>query len=69
VVVTFESVSAKLTRVRLRHLGFAERAEETPELADEFRQTRAYFAGAWKKVLGALRDRFEKGPEPAGKRP
>jgi len=55
VVVTFEPLAAKTTRVQLRHLGFAERAGESPEYAEEFKQARAHFVVGWSKVLNALR--------------
>lgn len=61
VVVSFESVSAASTRVRLRHLGLAELAAAEPEHADEFKQVRAYFAQAWPYVLKTLQTHFDKG--------
>lgn len=54
VVVTFEELTPASTRVRLRHLGFAELAGKYPEHADEFVQTRAYFERAWGMVLDQL---------------
>jgi uncharacterized protein YndB with AHSA1/START domain len=59
VVVTFDAVAAKITRVRLRHLGFAERAAGAPDHAAEFQEARAHFQGAWPRVLTALCERFE----------
>lgn len=59
VVVTFEEVSAKLTRVRLRHLGFTEQAAAHADHREEWTQVRAYFAAAWPRVLGALKGHFE----------
>jgi uncharacterized protein YndB with AHSA1/START domain len=64
VVVTFEAVSPTATRVRLRHLGFAELAGKFPGHAKEFEECRGYFVEAWPKVLGALKGHFE--PNAAG---
>ncbi|HZN56873.1 MAG TPA: SRPBCC domain-containing protein [Planctomycetota bacterium] len=60
VVVEFEAVQAKLTRVRIRHLGFDEAAAADPPHAAELQETRKYFQSAWPKVLTALRDHFDK---------
>jgi uncharacterized protein YndB with AHSA1/START domain len=46
--------SSPSTMVRLTHLGFAERADENPDHAEEWKQVRAYFSTAWKNVLAAL---------------
>ncbi|MEX2217791.1 MAG: SRPBCC domain-containing protein [Phycisphaerales bacterium] len=59
VVVTFEEVSARATRVRVRHMGFAERAAAHGQSRAEWEQVRAYFANAWPHVLGALKKSFE----------
>ena len=64
VLVTFESVSARITRVRVRHMGFAELAAEAPDQTGELQQARAYLASAWPRMLQALRGHFAK-PEPA----
>ena len=58
VVVTLESPSPAVTRVRLRELGFRELAERHPEHRAEFEQVRAYFAAAWPRVLSALAAHF-----------
>jgi uncharacterized protein YndB with AHSA1/START domain len=60
VVAEFEAVQAKLTRVRIRHLGFDEAAAADPPHAAELQETRKYFQSAWPKVLTALRDHFDK---------
>ncbi len=60
VVVDFDAPAAGLTRVRLRHLGFADQAAAHPEDLAEWERTRAYFAAAWPAVLGALREHFEE---------
>lgn len=54
VVVRFEPIGARQTRVRLVHLGFADRAAEFPAHAGEWREVRAYFASAWPRVLKSL---------------
>lgn len=54
VVVTFEELAPARTRVRLRHLGFAELSARFPEHSKEFVQTRAYFQRAWEMVLDKL---------------
>jgi uncharacterized protein YndB with AHSA1/START domain len=59
VVVTFEAVSPATTRVRLRQYGFEQLAAKFPEHATEFKECRDYFASAWPRVLGALREQFE----------
>lgn len=66
VVVMFEEVSGRATRVRARHLGFAENAavQKGGATAEEWAQTRAYFANAWPRVLGALSAHFEKQGRP-----
>ena len=62
VVVTFESPSPKATLVRVRHMGFAERAAKSAEHADEFAKCRVYFSEAWPKVLTSLAFHFENKP-------
>lgn len=59
VVVRIEAVGARQTRVRLVHLGFAERAAEFPAHAEEWRSVRAYFGNAWPRVLKNLAQHFE----------
>lgn len=54
VVAEFDEVSASRTRIRLTHLGFDAMAEANPDHKAEWEQTRAYFASAWPKVLGAI---------------
>jgi uncharacterized protein YndB with AHSA1/START domain len=61
VVLEFQEVSAKATRVKLRQYGFAEMAGAHPEEKEEFEATRAYFQGAWPRVLGAVREHFGEG--------
>lgn len=58
VVVELDALSPATTRVRLRHLGFAELAAAHPEDAKEWWEVRAYFTQAWPRVLGALTERF-----------
>jgi len=60
VVVTFEELSGNSTRVRLKHMGFAEQAAENTPHEQEWKDTRAYFANAWPSVLGKLKERFEQ---------
>jgi uncharacterized protein YndB with AHSA1/START domain len=60
VVVTFEALSPAMTRVRLRQLGFLDLAARHPDHREEIEQVRAYFAGAWPRVLAALASRFSK---------
>jgi len=62
VVVELEPVGAQSTRVTLLQQGFDEQARRKPELAQEWRDVRAYFAKAWPSVLGHLERRFESGP-------
>jgi hypothetical protein len=59
VVINFEEISAGSTRVRVRHLGFADLADQYPDHAPEFVEARSYFNAAWPKVLGALKGHFE----------
>ncbi|MFN0056098.1 MAG: SRPBCC domain-containing protein [Planctomycetales bacterium] len=54
VVVEFEELAPGRTRVRLEHLGFAERARRQPDERAEWEEVRAYFTTAWPKVLAAL---------------
>lgn len=62
VVVELEPLAAEQTRVVLLHQGFAEQALREPAVADEWKEVRAYFDGAWRSVLGALEQRFTSGP-------
>lgn len=62
VVVEMEALSAKRTRVKLAHMGFAELAARHPEHAKEFEQVRGYFDQAWEKVLERLSASFVEKP-------
>lgn len=55
VVVRFEPVGAKETKVSLVHLGWGS--------GGQWDQTYAYFDRAWPRVLENLRKRFETGPQ------
>jgi uncharacterized protein YndB with AHSA1/START domain len=55
VIVRFEPVSEKETRVRLHHTGWGS--------GGQWDQTYAYFDKAWPRVLDNLRKRFETGPQ------
>lgn len=55
VVVRFEPVSDKLTRVSLHHTGWGD--------GGEWDATYAYFDRAWGGVLGNLKKRFDVGPQ------
>jgi uncharacterized protein YndB with AHSA1/START domain len=59
VVANIESVSPAVTRLRLRHFGFAEQAASYPDHSEEFEQVRAYFSAEWPKLLGRLTAHFE----------
>lgn len=61
VVVTLEPAGDGATRVRLRHDGFAEKLTAEPEHAEEWNETRAYFAAAWPRVLTWLADACASG--------
>jgi uncharacterized protein YndB with AHSA1/START domain len=68
VVVDFEALSPRATRVRLRHLGFEQQAAAHPADLAEWEGTRAYFAAAWPHVLRALAASFEaQEPAPAAR--
>lgn len=54
VVVRFEPVGEKQTRVRLHHTGWGD--------GGQWDQAYAYFDKAWPRVLDNLRKRFEAGP-------
>jgi len=54
VVVRFEPVGDKFTRVSLHHTGWGD--------GGEWDQTYAYFDRAWDFVLGNMKKRFENGP-------
>ena len=62
VVVTFQSIDANHTRVRLVHLGWDEMKAKNPDHIAEWDQVTAYFEAAWPKVLGWMKQRFEEGP-------
>ena len=55
VVVRFEPVSEKLTRVTLHHTGWGD--------GGEWDKAYAYFDRAWGNVLGNLKKRFDSGPQ------
>ena len=54
VVVRFEPLSDKLTRVSLHHTGWGD--------GGEWDQTYAFFDGAWGFILGNMKKRYESGP-------
>ena len=58
VIVQLDELSPGTTRVRLRHLGFAEQAAAHADHAREFEEARAYFTSAWPKVLTSLAAHF-----------
>jgi len=55
VVVRFEPLSDRLTKVTLHHTGWGD--------GGEWDQTFAYFDRAWTAVLGNLKKRFDSGPQ------
>lgn len=55
VVLRFEPLGDKLTRVTLHHTGWGD--------GGEWDKTYAYFDRAWGHVLGNLKKRFEQGPQ------
>lgn len=55
VVVRFESLAERSTRVSLHHTGWGD--------GGEWDKAYAYFDRAWTSVLGSLRKRFEQGPQ------
>jgi uncharacterized protein YndB with AHSA1/START domain len=55
VVVRFEPLGDKATRVSLHHTGWGD--------GGEWDQAYTYFDRAWGRVLGNLKQRFEKGPQ------
>jgi len=55
VVVRFEALSDRLTRVSLHHTGWGE--------GGQWDQAYAYFDRAWGGVLGNLKKRFDVGPQ------
>ena len=55
VVVRFEPVGDKATRVSLHHTGWGD--------GGAWDQAYTYFDRAWGRVLGNLKQRFEKGPQ------
>ncbi len=54
------AVGEGATEITLTNLGFDELAGAFPEHAEEYRQVRAYFAGAWPKVLGWFVEYYER---------
>ena len=54
VIVRFEPVTEKTSKVTLHHVGWGD--------GGEWDKSYAYFDRAWGNVLGNLRARFEKGP-------
>jgi uncharacterized protein YndB with AHSA1/START domain len=55
VIVRFEPVSDKQTRVSIHHVGWGD--------GGEWDKAYAYFDRAWGNVLGSLKKRFESGPQ------
>jgi uncharacterized protein YndB with AHSA1/START domain len=55
VIVRFEPLGDKLTRVTLHHTGWGD--------GGEWDKAYAYFDRAWGNVLGNLKTRFEQGPQ------
>jgi hypothetical protein len=55
VVVRFEPLADKLTRVTLHHTGWG--------AGGEWDKAYTYFDRAWANVLGNLKKRFEQGPQ------
>ena len=55
VIVRFEPLGDKLTRVTLHHTGWG--------AGGEWDKAYAYFDRAWSNVLGNLKKRFEQGPQ------
>ena len=55
VIVRFEPLGERLTRVSLHHTGWG--------TGGEWDKAHAYFDRAWVNVLGNLKQRFEKGPQ------
>jgi uncharacterized protein YndB with AHSA1/START domain len=55
VIVRFEPLGDKLTRVSLHHTGWG--------TGGEWDKAHAYFDRAWATVLGNLKQRFEQGPQ------
>ncbi len=55
VIVRFEPLGDKLTRVSLHHTGWGD--------GGEWDKTYAYFDRAWGNVLGNLKKRFDSGPQ------
>jgi uncharacterized protein YndB with AHSA1/START domain len=55
VIVRFEPLGDKLTRVTLHHTGWGD--------GGEWDKAYAYFDRAWGNVLGNLKKRFEQGPQ------
>ena len=55
VIVRFEPLADRLTRVSLHHVGWGDGGEWDP--------TYAYFDRAWGAVLGNMKKRFDSGPQ------
>jgi uncharacterized protein YndB with AHSA1/START domain len=64
VVMRFSDEGDGTVRVRLTHLGFAERVFEHPDMKAEYEQVRDYFSKAWPRVLEHLREQFAKDSKP-----
>jgi uncharacterized protein YndB with AHSA1/START domain len=64
VAVRFADAGDGTVRVRLTHLGFAERVAEHPDMKAEYEQVRDYFSKAWPRVLDHLREQFAKASTP-----
>lgn len=62
VVIQFEAVDSRTTRVSLIHLGFDEMKAAHPDHTAEWDQVREYFSGAWPYVLNNLKRSFIDGP-------
>ncbi|MFQ5590881.1 MAG: SRPBCC domain-containing protein [Phycisphaerae bacterium] len=62
VVIRFEQLGPKQTRVKLTHLGWDEMKTAHPEHIEEWEQVHRYFTEAWPSVLEHLKQRFDKGP-------
>jgi uncharacterized protein YndB with AHSA1/START domain len=60
VVVTLESPSPGVTRVRLRQFGFAEQAAAHPAEVKQFEEARAHFVTGWNLILDQLAKNYEK---------
>jgi uncharacterized protein YndB with AHSA1/START domain len=61
VVVHFDELAPARTRIRIDHLGFAEKAGEFPDHREEWEQVRGYFQAAWGSVLNKIKAKENKG--------